>query len=63
VVSRQIRTFSSFEDADRAEAEYYASLTPEECLDILLDLVAAHREATGAHEFVRVGRVISLKES
>jgi hypothetical protein len=62
-MSRDIRIFSSFDEADRADAEYYASLTPQECLDIQLDLIAAYREATGANEFVRVCRVIRLEGS
>ena len=33
-----VRKFSSFAEADAYEDEYYASLTPQERLDILLEL-------------------------
>ena len=38
-----IRRFESLAEADSAEAEYYASLTPEERLNILLELIEMYR--------------------
>ena len=57
-----VQVFHSFEDAERAEDEYYACLTPEERLDILLDLIAAYQESLGeaATRFERVCRVTEL---
>jgi hypothetical protein len=54
--------FSSFEDAERADDEYYASLTPAERLDVLLGLISAYREAQGeaATRLERVYRVTHL---
>jgi hypothetical protein len=46
-MERVVRRFDSFEEADRAEAEYYAALTPAQRLEILLDLVASYRESLG----------------
>ena len=63
--NRTARVFTSFEAAEQADVEYYASLTPEECLDIQLDIIAAYRESMGeaAEGFERVCRVIELSQS
>lgn len=60
-----VAVFDSFEDADRADVEYYAALRPEERLEILFDLIARHRESLGeaAQRFERVHRVIELAQS
>lgn len=57
---KRIEKFDSFEDAERANRRYYHGLTPQERLDILLDLVAAYRETQGeaAKRFARVYRVV-----
>jgi hypothetical protein len=59
---RKGRVFRSFEEAEQADIEYYAGLTPQECLDIQLDLIAAYRESFGeaAQRFERVYRVTKL---
>ena len=56
------QVFRSFEEADRADDAYYASLTPEERLDILLDIIERYRSSLGeaAERFERVHRVIEL---
>ena len=38
----QVRVFNSFKDADDADRAFYRSLTPEQRLDILLQLIAQH---------------------
>lgn len=62
VTQRELRVFTSFAEADQADDEQYASLSPAERLNILLDLIAAHREATGeaSTRFERVYRVTEL---
>lgn len=64
-MDRVVQVFKSFEEADEAEAEYYARLTPNERVDILLDIIAAYRESQGeaASRFERVCRVVDLAES
>ena len=64
-MEKVLKVFNSFEEADQADAEYYASLTPEQRVDVLLDLIAAHRESLGetAARFERVYRVVELSES
>jgi hypothetical protein len=64
VVDKTVCVFDSQAAADRADREYYASLTPNQRLVILLDLIATHREALGetAERFERVHRVAELSQ-
>jgi len=64
VTQRELRVFVSFAEADRADDEQYASLTPAERVNILLELIAAHREATGeaSTRLERVYRVTQLSQ-
>jgi hypothetical protein len=64
-MDKAVRVFGSHVDADRADRAYYASLTPAERLDILLDLVARYQESLGeaSKGFERVHRVIELSRS
>ena len=61
-MDKVFQIFHSFEDADRADEAYYAGLTPQERVDILLDLIASYKESLGeaAARFERVYRVIEL---
>jgi hypothetical protein len=65
IMERTIRRFDSLSEADAAEDEYYASLTPEERLNILLDLVEMHRsnQDEAAEGFAKVYRVDELSRS
>ena len=56
--------FRSFDDADEADDEFYADLTPNERLDILLELVERHRSALGeaASRLERVHRIVELAQ-
>lgn len=38
-----VKRYDSLAEADEADRRYYASLTPEERLEILLDLIATYR--------------------
>lgn len=64
-MEKVLNVFNSFEAADRADDEYYASLTPQERVNILLDMIAAYRESLGeaGQRFERVYRVVKLSES
>ena len=59
-MKRVLRKFDNFADAERANRRYYRGLTPQQRLDILLDMVAAHRETLGeaGQRFVRVYRIV-----
>ena len=56
----ELRTFSSSQEAEEADTDYYASLTPQQRVDLLLDIIARHRESLGetAERFERVYRVV-----
>lgn len=60
-----IRRFETLSEADSAEAEYYASLTPEERLNILLELIEMYRSNQGedSERLERVYRVDELSRS
>jgi len=57
-----LRVFSSFREAEQADWALYASMSPQERLDVLLDLVARQRESMGeaAARLERVYRVVEL---
>ena len=61
-MERVARTFSSFDDADEADDQYYANLEPERRLEILLELVERQRSALGeaASRLERVHTVAEL---
>jgi WSTF, HB1, Itc1p, MBD9 motif 1 len=61
-MDRVVRVFRSFEEAEQADDQFYADLTPEERLDLLLELVERHRSALGetASRFERVHRITEL---
>jgi len=61
----ELRIFSSFQEAEEADTAFYASLSPQERLDLLLDIIARHRESLGetAERFERVYRIIELSQS
>jgi hypothetical protein len=64
-MERAVAKFSSHQEAERATLEYYRSLTPEQRLDILLELIEASRkEGDAASErFERVYRIVKLSQS
>ncbi len=57
---RQVQTFSSFEAADLADARYYAALTPQQRLDIVLEL--ADRFWGNSENSGRLARVYRVDE-
>jgi hypothetical protein len=64
-MERRVRVFHSFEDAERAEDEYYAALTPQQRVDLLIELIAAWTETLGgaSEGLARVHRVVELSQS
>jgi hypothetical protein len=65
LVDRAIRTFKSFAEAEAQEHAEYAALSPDERVDILLELIARYRESLGeaAEGFERVHRIVELSKS
>jgi hypothetical protein len=64
-MEKVVRKFHSHAESDRADPEYYLSLTPEQGMDIMLELVARYRESfddEARQGLKRVYRVIKLGE-
>lgn len=61
-MERVLETFTNHADAQESDRRYYASLKPQERLEVLLDLISQHREALGetAERFEKVYRVTTL---
>jgi hypothetical protein len=64
-MDRQVQVFNSFEDADRADDQFYAELSPEQRLEMLLELVEQHRSLLGetASRLERVHHIAELASS
>jgi len=62
-MERVIRTFNSFEEAKKAEIEYWKSLEPRKKLEILEEIRQRYMELTGEGKqgFQRVYRIIKQK--
>jgi hypothetical protein len=61
-MERTLRVFESVKEAEHADAAYYASLSPQERVDLLLELNRRYRESTGetSERLERVYRVAEL---
>ena len=59
-MKKVVSKFDRFADAELADQRYYLCLTPQQRLDILLELVAAYRESQdeAAEGFARVCRIV-----
>jgi hypothetical protein len=64
-MERVAQVFRTFEEADLADDLYYAELTPEARLDILLSLIERYRSSLGeaAERFERVHHIVELSQS
>ena len=63
-MERVVRKFSSFEEADKADREYYRSLTPQQRLEMTFELSSRLRESTGedTQRLARVYRIVKLAQ-
>jgi hypothetical protein len=64
-MDRSLAVYETHAQAEAANKAYYRSLTPNERVVLLLELIAAYRENVGeaAERFERVCRVIALEQS
>jgi hypothetical protein len=62
-VEKVVRIFSSFEDADEADARDDAAMSPEERLKILLELRDRRHPDAAEQGLARVSRVVELERS
>ena len=62
-MERVARKFHGFSASDESDRDYYLSLTPQQRLEILLELIARHRDTLNetAARFKRVYRVTKLQ--
>ena len=59
-----IQQFDSHAAAEAADRDFYRSLTPEQRLEILFDLVARYREEHGCSDRLeRVYRIVEFSRS
>jgi hypothetical protein len=61
-MERVVRVFDQPSDAEAADRAFYASLSPQQRLDMLLDMMERHRASLGeaAQRFERVCRIAAL---
>ena len=62
-MEKTLRVFRSHQESEKADKEYYRSLTPQQRLDILLEIIAQGQGDETAKGFERVYRVVKLHES
>ncbi len=64
-MERIVRVFASHSDADRVDAERCGSLTPQQRLDLALEIIWRHNQGLGeaAERFERAHRVDELAAS
>ena len=62
-MQKVISKYSSFKDAERADAEYYNSLTMRERMDIFFQILKAHNDVhyPNSSRLERVARVFKRK--
>jgi len=61
-MEKAARVFHSFAEADQADSDYYRSLTPEQRLAILFELVKSQQPDGTEQRLERVYRIIKLQE-
>ncbi len=61
-MEKVVRKFQSHAESDRADREYYLSLTPEQRMDIMLELVARYRESFGDEARQGLKRVYRIRK-
>ena len=63
MVEKTIRVFTSFEEADKADAESDVAMSPEERLNILLELRRLLHPDAAEQRLARVYRITKLERS
>jgi hypothetical protein len=64
-MERVVVKHASFEAAQKADRDFYRRLTPQQRIEILLELIERERERLGpaGQEFVRVCRIVKFADS
>jgi hypothetical protein len=61
-VEKTVRIFHPFAEVEKAEVEFYRSLTPWQRLEILFDLVQSQQPDETEQRLERVCRIIKLQD-
>ena len=56
------RIFRSFAEAEKSDAEYYRSFTPEQRLEMLFDMIQTYQAHESEQRLKRVCRIVKLQE-
>ena len=62
-VEKTVRVFASFQEADKADARWDATMPPEERLKILIELRDRRHPDAAEQGLARVSRVVELERS
>jgi len=62
-MEKVVRKYRSHRESEQADREYLRSLTPEQRVDLLLELVAQAQSHETEQGFARVYRIVKLHES
>jgi len=62
-MQRVARIFRSFDESEQANKRYYLSLSPEQRMEILMDLINRGRHDEAEQRFERVYRIVKLQQS
>ena len=62
-MDKVVRVFHSFEDADAADAHEDAAMSPQDRLQILIDLRTLRHPDAAEQGLTRVARVVELERS
>jgi len=63
-MEKVVRVFGSHQEADQADAEYFRNLTPQQRLDIFLEVLwRGRRNDEAAERLERVYRIVELSQS
>lgn len=57
------RKYRSFAEAEKAEREYYRSLTPQQRLDLMLDIIRQGAPDEAFQKIEKVCRIVKLHDS
>lgn len=62
-MEKVVRVFHSFKESEKADRAYYLSLSPQERLEILFELIDRCHPHETQSRFERVYRVVKLERS
>jgi hypothetical protein len=62
-MDRTVAKYSSQEEADKANREYYRGLTPQQRIDILLEIIEQARPEGDTERLERVYRIVKFSET